>query len=428
MTGISGTGAYSVTVGGGSGQGVSSPVRLNVTTLKTNAVANAVLGLIDNTATGDTTIVGGTTPGTYGAMSLSLPTSITGVVINNASPTAVTLSGSGNGQVVYAGIGITTITAAGTNDTIVAGGGLNTINFTSASSVVPAPGLSEFVGDGQNLINVNDAAGITEIVGTSASADTIIGGSTGAAAPGGIYYVSAAGSMAMIDPGAYNATIIGTAGGTETVSVFGVGSNPAIPFTGALTVVNGDGYFQGGSNGGNSMESSTVGGTTLIGGGAGDVLESLGAGDVLKAGLGLETLAGGGTLGADQFWASTSTATGLIAASTLTGTSQYVGASVKGTFIDMHLPGTTQALGSSVEGTVSTVVGSAQFATISDFISGTDKLVLNIVGSASSSVTIGSGTTTTNSGPVAYSTVTTSNGSVFTFLGTTVTTHDIKIV
>ena len=417
MTGISGAGPYSVTVGGGgSGQGPAQRAQLNVTTLKTNSVANAALAAIGGDPTASTTIIGGANPGGYGAMSVSVPATIAGIVINNTDPTAVTLPADGNGQVVYAGIGITTITAAGANDTIVAGGGFNTINFSNTST------NSVFLGDGQNVVNVNTAGGATTIFGTSASSDTILGGSSGSSTSGGIYYVSAAGSMALIDPGAHNATVIGTAGGKETVSVFG-----GLAFTGKLTLTDGTGYFQGGSNGGNSMASSSVGGTTLIGGGQGDVLESFGKGDILKAGTGLETLAGAGSLGGDQFWASTSVATDILGASTLTGASQYVGASIKGSFIDMHLNGASQALGSTVEGTVSAAPGSAQFATISDFISGTDKLVLNVQ-SGSSAVTIGTGTTVIGGNAVTYSTVTTSNGSVFTFLGTTVTTHDIRTV
>lgn len=417
MTGISGTGPYTVTVGGGgSGQGPAQKAVLNVTTLKTNSIANAALAAIGGDATGNTLLIGGSTAGGYGAMSVTVPAATLGIVINNTDPTAVTLPAAGTGQVVYAGIGITTITAAGASDTIVAGGGFNTINFTNTSTG------SQFLGDGQNTINVNTASGATTIFGTSASSDTILGGSSGASTSGGIYYVSAAGAMALIDPGAHNATVIGTAGGTETVSVFG-----STAFTGTLTLVDGTGYFQGGSNGGNNMASSTVGGTTLVGGGAGDVLESKGKGDILQAGSGLETLAGAGSIGGDQFWASSSTATGVLALSALTSGSPYLGASIKGSFIDMHLNGASQALGSTVEGTVTASSGSAQFATISDFVSGTDKLVLNVLG-GSSAVTIATGTSVIGSNSVAYSTVTTSNGSVFTFLGTTVTTHDIQTV
>jgi hypothetical protein len=93
----------------------------------------------------------------------------------------------------------------------------------------------------------------------------------------------------------------------------------------------------------------------------------------------------------------------------------------------VHLNGASQALGSSVEGAVSGAANSAQFATISDFISGTDKLVLN-VSNGNAAVTIGGVSTVIGGNTVAYSTVTTSNGSVFTFLGTTVTSHDIQTV
>jgi hypothetical protein len=408
-------GAYSVTVGGGgSGQGPAQQLTLNVTTLKTNSIANAALAAINNDPTGNTLIIGGVRPGGYGVINTLAPTSALGIIVNNTDPTSVTLPGAGNGQIVYSGIGVTTITAGGQGDTIISGGGFNTINFTNTST------NSLFLGDGQNVVNVNTASGATTIFGTSASSDTILGGSSGGGSSGDIYYVSAAGSMALIDPGAHNATVIGTAGGTETVSVFG-----GLAFTGNLTVTNGTGYFQGGSNGGNSMASSTVGGTTLVGGGQGDILKSMGKGDILKAGSGLETMVGAGALGYDQFWASTSTATGLLTMSALAGNNKYLGASIEGSFIDMHLNGAAQTLGSSVEGTVTASSSSAQFATIADFISSKDKLVLTFFGGANTATSIASGATIIGGQSVNYSTVTASNGSVFTFLGTTIKAQDI---
>ncbi|MDR3525372.1 MAG: hypothetical protein P4L66_14875 [Acetobacteraceae bacterium] len=429
------TGSSSATVGGGGGGvvGPQNPVVLNVTTLTTNAAANSALSVIASTPTQNTTVYGGSAPASDGSQNSTIPAADSAVWVSNTSPVTLTNIAGTTNQVVYAGIGALNMTDVGQSDTIVAGGGNNTVSFSPSSMG------STFIGDGNNAISVAGAAGwVTSIFGTKSSADTIIGVPGGAS---GIYYASSAASSAFIDPGAHNATIVGTAGGIVNVSsVFG-----GIAFTGQLTVQNGTGSFTGGTAGGNVMESSTVGGTTLIGGGGGDVLTAQGIQDVLKAGpggLGNVTLQGANTLGGDSFYAG-ATGTDVMYASTLAGSSLllgdtfyaststatstnpgvlYNGVTFEGAFIDLH----TNAAGATTNTTASTVVGSgvgaAQFATIADFVAGKDKLVLTET--AGESQTIGS--TTVNG--VAATTVTLGNGSVFTFLNAPhLSTSDIVI-
>ena len=424
-------GAYTVSVGGGGSVG-PTPATLNVTTLTTNTAANAALAVIAATPTANATVIGGSTPAAYGATSTTIGVTATAVVVNNTSPVILTNSVGTANQIIYAGIGTLNMTDVGTSDTIVSGGGIGTITFSATSL------NSQFRGDGTNTISVIGSsvaslAGVTSIYGTAASADTINGVAPGAA---GIYYQAAIGSTALIDPGAHNATILGAAGATEVVSVFGGNA-----FTGTLSVSGGSGYFQGGSAGNNIMESSaTAAGTSLIGGGAGDVLTSQGYGDVLKAGSGAATLqganaiggaffyagatgadvmyastiAGGGLALGDTFYASTSTSTGTVSGAL------YHGYSFEGSFVDLH----TNAAGANIGATgnssvVGSGIGAAQFMTVGDFVSGVDQLVLTL--SSGETYSIQSST----AGGVASSVVTVSNGTQFTFLGTTINTHDI---
>jgi hypothetical protein len=382
------------TIGGGGGS--SSLIPVIVTTLKTGSAsitANTALQSIGSLSSGQVSLIGGSSTGSHGSSPVTVASSTLGVIVNNTDPQTITLSG--DNQTLYAGIGTLTINATGASDSIVSGGGNNVIDFTSTST------NGQFLGDGSNWVSINSASGTTTVLATPSTVDTITGGSGSA----GIKYVSAAGAFALIDPGAHNATVVGTAGGTEVVSVFG-----GLAFTGHLTVIDGSGTLQGGSAGGNIMGTSSLsGGTELIGGGAGDVLTSYGISDTIIAGLGVETLQGAGVLGGEVFDPSSSTAT-------VSGTGSYTGLAVKGSFIDLHLAGTSQILGDTVVGTITG--GAAQFATIADFEHGNDKLQLSV----SSTYTIATGTA---SGGGVYSTVTTSNGSVFTFLGVTVNNNDI---
>ncbi len=412
-----------------------APALVNVTTLKTSSLANQALGLIANTPTANTVLIGGASPGSYGTTVMTIPASASVAVIDNTDPTTVTNTANTSHQVIYAGIGTMSITDLGTADTIVAGGGNDVFTFGLTSN------NATLLADGSNTINVNTAAGTTTIYATSASSDTIVGNSiTG----GGIDYVSTGGSVAFIDPGSHNATVIGTGGGIENVSsVYG-----GVPFSGSLTLVDGTGYFVGGSAGNNTMASSTVGSTTLIGGGANDVLSSKGNGDMLIAGSGAETLqgvssaggvtftannlgtdvmlastiAGGGLNQGDVFYASNSTLVG-----TLSMSGPYSGYHFEGSFIDLH----TNLLNQSTNTTGGQIVGNAfgapQFATIGDFISGKDKLVLDATSSITPTIT---GGVIINGGNLySETTVTTSNGSTFVFLGTgTISQSDIQVI
>ena len=423
------TGPYTVTVGGG---GVGFAL-VNVTTLKTSALANQVLTKIANLPSGSATLLGGGNPGSYGAISTTVPASYSAIVINNSDPTTVSNTADAIGQVVYAGLGNVMFTDLGTSDTIVAGGGNDVFNFGTSSNG------ATLLADGANTINISAATGTTTIYGTSSSADTIYGS---ASAGGGIYYVSSAGSTAFINPGADNATVIGTAGGIEHVSsVYG-----GTPFTGTLYLVDGTGYFVGGSNGGNVMGSSTVGSTTLIGGGQHDVLTSNGYGDVLRAGAGAETLQGGSSAGDVSFYASNSGAdvffansvagggldsgdTFYASSSTVIGSlsvsGPYAGYKFKGSFVVLHPNANNQSTNTQGSTIVGNALAAPQFVTVGDFILGTDKLSLT-VSAGTTPVIVDNQTTVIGGNSITYSTVT-ANGSTFTFLGKNVTTHDVQV-
>jgi len=388
-----------VTVGGGGSAAVPVQTQILVTTLDNTMstaglVAGGALNAIANSSAAAATIIGGT-PATDVAQTVpALPNSVTAVLVENSSPTTMNNQVGASGQTIFSSTGGLTFDDVGSSDTIIAGGGVNNITFDVGSQ------NNYYMGDCINQINVNStvASSTATIIGTASSIDTITGSTVSGA---NIYYQSASGSEAFIDPGAHNATVIGTAGGTETVSVFG-----GVAFTGSLSVIDGHGYFQGGSAGGNIMASSTLGSTTLVGGGANDVLTSNARGDYLIAGLGAETLQ---------------------SAASATGGVRFFASPDGTTTIFMHptIPGAAGC--NSVVGGNPNVPGWAngvENATVWDFVSGTDKLVLesSVVGA---SATIGGGNSVVGGQSVAYSTVTTSNGSVFTFMGITIQSGDI---
>jgi hypothetical protein len=418
----------SVTVGGGSG-GISSSAVVVTTLQNTNVlagqVAAAALGTITNTASASALVLSGNE-----TVASPLSNSTTAVLVENTAPTTLSNQIGASGQTIFTGTGGMTFSDYGVSDTIIAGGWINNITFETTSS------NGVFLGDGINTITVAStvsggqsptviqgtstvagttvvgavtvgsggaatvAAGNTVIVGTASSVDTVTGTTVSGS---GIYYQSALGAEAFIDPGAHNATVVGTLGGTEVVSVFG--GTVGTAFTGSLTVYNGDGYFQGGSAGDNVMGSSTIGSTTMIGGGAGDTITSNGYGDRLVSGLGAETLQSANSVGGVSFYASVGGTTSI-----------YMHSASVGTFGGNSVVGGNPGLKGWTSG--------AEKATVYDFISGTDKLVLY------SSVTGGSpvittGTTVVGGTSEAYSVVTTANGSTFTFLGTTIHSSDI---
>jgi hypothetical protein len=235
-----------------------------------------------------------------------------------------------------------------------------------------------FGGDGNNTITLTstDFRGLgvaSTVMGTSASSDTITGapGSTGA-----LVYKDGGGT-ALINPTAGNVTVFGGSGGTQTV--FG-GSTP---FTGSLTVVKGTGLFVGGTAGNNLIGASTVGGSTLIGGGANDTLRAGGQGDILVGGGGLSTLDGSGSAGGDILVASSSAPTYMFGSRSVGdvfffSNSTVSGVGFKGSFIAAHTSpnGTIDNLNNNVSNTFAIGSG-AEFGTVYDFISGVDKVSIS---------------------------------------------------
>ncbi len=426
-----------VTVSGASGAGVVTS--LTTTTASTAAIAqsafNSISGLFSNfgqaninagTVPGGQIVgsLGGTAQGNYGTLTATIPSNVIALTINNTGATSVTNTRFVGSETVLAGAGTLTFTDNASSTSIVTGGGNNTITFSQYSQ------NGTFVGDGTNTINVNAATGASSIYGTAASADTIVGSASGS----GIVYTSATGSTAFINPLASNVTVFG-AGGTGSTTVFGGVGNQG---TGRLTVTDGTGLFQGGTAGKNMLGSSSIGGTTLMGGGGGDVLQSKGANDLLKAGgLGSSTLDSSYSVGGDTLMGSSSGASLIYASQTIgdtiyTTNSTFAGVGFVGEFIQLHT-GPNSLLRSLNASVSSTIIGGggvgnsgAQFATMGDFISGVDKLLLvtSVVGTAS----LTTGSIATGNGPLLYSNVTTSNGSLFTFYNTTLTQNDIKTI
>lgn len=309
----------------------------------------------------------------------------------------------------------------GASTSIVTSGGTNIVNFGTSSN------NSVFVGDGSNTLNISTASGITSVFGTSYSADTIIGS---AYAKSDVAYTSEENSSVFINPSAGNVTVFGNGGlGSETV----FGGSLINTFTGRLIVVDGTGYFQAGTTGNNVLGSSTVGSTTLIGGGGNDVLSAKGVNDVLVAGSGSETLDGSYSAGGDTFWAS-STGTSLMYGSALIGdtfftnNSTVLGVGFTGSFINFHTTPNAQlrGLNSSIPNILAIGFSekSANYATIGDFISGVDKLVINTAVTGSN-YTLTSGNLIGPSGSVLYTNLQTANGSIITIYNAILTNNDV---
>lgn len=366
--------------------------------------------------------IGGTTDTNAGSISvLNIPNNVQSLLINNTGATTASNSRFVGNETVIAGTGNLTFTDNGASTTIITGGGTNAITFSANST------NASFTSDGVNTLNVNTSSGATSVFGTSTSSDTIIGT---ASTTGGITYTSAAGAKAFINPGAANVTVFG-AGGAGTETVFGGASVNS--FSGKLTVTDGTGYFQGGTAGGNVIGSSTVGSTTLIGGGSGDVLTAKGLSDKLVAGAGAATLDGSSSLGGDFFFASSTGAALMYGSRAIgdtffTNNSTVAGVGFTGSFIDLHTGPNSQlrGLNNNVSGTVAVgFSGSgANFASVGDFVSGTDKVVLN-TSAVGSSFTLANGTVAGAGGSIAYTNLVTSNGSTITFYNATLTNTDI---
>jgi hypothetical protein len=326
--------------------------------------------------------IGGSTPTNTNAGTIvgSLGPNVVAVLINNTSPTTLTNSVFNGNNTVVAGSGGLTFTDLGAGNTFNVGGGSNSFTLSGVGALVG--------GDGSNTVVLNAVSrGLADtVVGTTASSDTI-SGALGASVPL-VYVDGGAGSTALINPTAGNVTIVGGAG-SETVfgssAALGGGIVTAKAFTGSLTVINGKGYFAGGSAGDNVLGSSTLGGSTLIGGGGGDVLTSNGPADELIAGSGSETLtasnsSGGESLlgnvnGATLMYGSQSQGDNFWLANSTTGGVGFFGA-----FVALHTgPGqplfnlNTTVSNNINLGGLSSALGATD-ASVYDFISGLDKV------------------------------------------------------
>lgn len=427
-----------VTITGASGTGVVN--FLTVTSARTAAVATAAANNISslfgsmlqqNVSAGYTDAMqivgslGNTSQSAVGSLSPNLNSNVVALTINNSDTTTASNSRFMGSQTVLSGSGNLNFTDNAGSTSIITGGGSNNITFSTFSV------NGTFIGDGANIINVNATAGTTSVFGTDAATDTIQGSANGS----NIVYTSASGANAFINPSASNITVFG-AGGAGSTTVFGGANTPG---TGKLTVVDGRGLFQGGTAGTNSMSSSSVGGTTLIGGGNNDVLSSKGIGDFVRAsGIGVSTLDASYSKGSVTLQGSSSGASLIFASQTMGDTINTTGSTYDtgpfvGEFIELHT-GPNSLLRSLNTSVASTIVGggggqaanTVQKATMGDFISGLDKLILvsSVVGTYYG---MASGSYGPNAGQV-YTNVQTVNGSVFTFYNTILTTNDIKIV
>ncbi len=325
--------------------------------------------------------IGGTNPTNLGPINVgTLLPNVVAVVINNSSTTTLANTSFSGNETIVGGNGGLFVTDNGAFDTINVGGGTNsaTLNGTGGT----------FSGDGLNTITLTapNKGATTTVIGTSGSSDTIKGA---VGATGNLSYTDGGGA-AMINPTAGNVTILGGSGGSQTV--FGgaafVGGTLVTTnsFTGSLTVTNGTGYFGGGAAGNNSIGSSSVGGSTLLGGGANDTLRAGGIGDVLIAGNGIATLDASTSAGKDTLFSSSNSLTYMYGSKTqgdtfFFGTSTVSGSTVGftgSTFIAAHTAPNSAlySLNTSVSNTFA-INGGAELGTVYDFVSGKDILSLS---------------------------------------------------
>lgn len=350
--------------------------------------------------------VGGSTPTAAGVVNLgTLNANVTAVLINNVNTTTAANTTASTNQSVVGGTGGLVFTDAGTSTNVVVGGGTNTIVLSATSKG------AVFTGDGTNTLTIGATGGTTTIKGTSASVDSIQ-----ATSGGSVAYTASSGAAAVVQATSGNVTIVGTVGATQTVfggsgqTIVSDGAggfktlNVTTTFTGSLTAVNIQGYAEGGSGGSNTISANTTGSSTLVGGGSGDTLVAGGVGDqlVARARGGFATLDGSQTAGGVNLWADVNgnnTSSGAVvmfgsqsqadnfylSTSTLTGTSG--GVTFKGSLITLHHNASGTLLNTTVNNQIDVGVFNnfAQFATVTDFISGHDKLV---VGQGQGAVTI----------------------------------------
>jgi len=257
-------------------------------------------------AGGVVTVGGGSNLGLMPSSYYALVDDSSGIVAAIGGPNTTVVSGS-LGTLIYQNIA--------SSAEIYLGGGNNLIKeaFASSAAVINVDaGVSNALGSGHTIIDASLGSSTINVF-ANALIDVIAGGTAlviaqpgsvvvGVTGPstnpvtveGGantdLVYIPDGGSS-FINPGAGNVVVIAGSGGSETV--FGgsmtIGGVPmtADAFTGTATVFAGTGYFQGGSAGGNNMQTSTLpGAATLVGGGNGDVLNANAPGDLLIAGPG----------------------------------------------------------------------------------------------------------------------------------------------
>jgi len=328
--------------------------------------------------------IGGSTPTNVGTIVGSLSANVVAVVINNTGSTTLTTSQYGGNETIVGGNGGLALTDNSLFSTVDVGGGTNSDTMQGAGN--------SFTGDGNNTITLNAAnrGAADTVMGTSGSSDTIVGALSSTV--GLVYTDGGTGSSAMINPTAGNVTIVGGSG-SETVfggsAYIGGGVVTAKAFTGTLTVTNGQGYFAGGANGNNVLGSSTLGGTTLIGGGSGDVLTSNGTGDLLVASSGREVLNAANSGGGVNMFGNSAGAT-IMYGSKATGdnfwlaNSTVAGVGFNGAALFLHNGQNTTVSNNVNLGGLSTTLGATD-ATVTDFISGVDKVnVFNTNGQTAS--------------------------------------------
>jgi hypothetical protein len=300
----------------------------------------------------------------------------------------------------------------------------------TTTAVVQDDGLVLVQGAGKTTVAAADGADVVVAVqGDSTVPVTVTGGGAG----GNIQYL-AIGGKGIINPGAANVTVFGNVGG-GTATVFGgtgpVGTDPAPEFTGKLTVVEGSGFFQGGTGGGNLLFSSTVAGSaTLVGGGDGDQLFSMGANQFLLAGAGSSTLTGfnvDATVGGSIFQSGGGNAT--IFGNTGGGNTFAIGGGL--TAIDGRDEAAITAAGATAQANTFYVVAAAGGgAGVGDFVSGLDTfnltLTTSVTGQTLSSLEFfAAGASGSPFGDEGGTRMTLSGGTIVDFFGTAVKATDI---
>ena len=243
----------------------------------------------------------------------ALPTTTTGLLVTAGAPSATVTGSSGSGNLIAVDNAVGTAASPfvfntnGGSGTIVTGDGTNLIG---TSTVAGAGGYSIQTGSGNDTVvafsgNNTVAAGAgNNLIGTgttgttsndlvfSAGNDTITGGGVGTDT------IIAGTGNTLVAPGSKSLVFLGTTGAATILGGTG---------TEAISLGTGGGQAGGGSRGGNILAGGTgTAGSTLFGGGNGDVLFARGSAQtVLVASTGNETLSGGASTGNNIFFTGT---------------------------------------------------------------------------------------------------------------------------